>query len=387
MFSDHSARRHTALWLIALILFGLITTLPFWNAKGDDVFIAFRYVRNFVDHGQLAFNLGEPTYGFTSPLWIFLLSGAYALIGDMYVAAWSLCLLSFIAFILILWALASRIIDAPILRATAIGLVLIDPWFMRWAFAGHEITFKISVVAALLWVTAVVVYGPPRRQLHYLGVGALFALSIMTRPEIGLLFLIACCAIARFHNVKGAVLVFLAGVLCYGVWALFCWSRFGYFLPHTILVRTGLEEGLLGRAGRILTWSVPRYVAIVGLPAAGVVLSACIIALRHRSVFRHLKEPVLFLLLLLWIVGVTCGYFLSSAYMASMYTLILSPFIPLAGFALLEAAKRAVPGPLAPRLIALSIAVTVVASGSILAARLGSFSWIVTDNETGLGQG
>jgi hypothetical protein len=60
--------------VIGLILVGILTTLPYWNAKGDDAFITFRFVKNLVEYGQLAYNLGEPIYGFTLLFgWVFLL--------------------------------------------------------------------------------------------------------------------------------------------------------------------------------------------------------------------------------------------------------------------------------------------------------------------------
>ena len=39
----------------------------------DDAFISFVYSRNFAEHGQLAFNLGDPVEGYTNFLWTLLL--------------------------------------------------------------------------------------------------------------------------------------------------------------------------------------------------------------------------------------------------------------------------------------------------------------------------
>ena len=41
---------------------------------GEDAFIFFRYVDNFVKGNGLVFNVGERVEGFTSPFWVFVLS-------------------------------------------------------------------------------------------------------------------------------------------------------------------------------------------------------------------------------------------------------------------------------------------------------------------------
>ena len=44
------------------------------SQAGEDAFIFFRYVDNFVNGHGLVFNIGERVEGFTAPLWVFLLS-------------------------------------------------------------------------------------------------------------------------------------------------------------------------------------------------------------------------------------------------------------------------------------------------------------------------
>lgn len=46
----------------------------------DDAYISFVYARNFAEHGQLVFNLGDPVEGYTNFLWTFLL-GVLMVIG------------------------------------------------------------------------------------------------------------------------------------------------------------------------------------------------------------------------------------------------------------------------------------------------------------------
>ena len=65
-------RRHLlAWWLLPLSLW--LTFQYRWVL--DDAFIYFRYAENFRQTGQLVFNRDEYVEGFTSPLWMLLLTG------------------------------------------------------------------------------------------------------------------------------------------------------------------------------------------------------------------------------------------------------------------------------------------------------------------------
>ena len=49
----------------------------------DDGLIALRYARNLVEHRELVYNVGERVEGFTSPLWVLLVSLGRLIGGDL----------------------------------------------------------------------------------------------------------------------------------------------------------------------------------------------------------------------------------------------------------------------------------------------------------------
>ena len=66
-------KRSRALRLIvAFLVFGTVGYL-LRGYVTDDTFIHLRYVENLLGQGEFSFNPGDPTYGATSPLWIFCL--------------------------------------------------------------------------------------------------------------------------------------------------------------------------------------------------------------------------------------------------------------------------------------------------------------------------
>src|SRR5215470_19748567 len=78
MLRDAWARLRTtpSAWrwpLLALAGAILVAHSLVYNFVTDDAYISFVYSRNFAEHGQLAFNLGQPVEGYTSFLWTVVL--------------------------------------------------------------------------------------------------------------------------------------------------------------------------------------------------------------------------------------------------------------------------------------------------------------------------
>ena len=54
----------------ALAAIALVRALPYFFFTPDDYYIYLRFVQNVVENGEFSVNVGEPTYGFTSVLWL-----------------------------------------------------------------------------------------------------------------------------------------------------------------------------------------------------------------------------------------------------------------------------------------------------------------------------
>ena len=65
---------------------------------GDDAYITFRVVDNFVNGYGLTFNPDERVQAYTHPLWMLLLSAAYAVTSDLFyttlAVSYALCVLA-----------------------------------------------------------------------------------------------------------------------------------------------------------------------------------------------------------------------------------------------------------------------------------------------------
>ncbi len=143
----------------------------------DDAWIHQVYARNLAQLGEWSFNAGQPSGGSTSPLWSFLLAGAYlfhlnpvvwsGLLGGL--ALWITgCL---VESIIRVWYAGYKS------RVPWVGLFIIFEWHMVWAaVSGMETALYICLVMAVFFTLQ-----PQDRQ--YFWAGALIGLCAWVRPD------------------------------------------------------------------------------------------------------------------------------------------------------------------------------------------------------------
>ena len=73
-----AARFPMAIPVLVLLAFMLPLRLGFT----DDGFIHLQYAKNLIQHGEFAFNVGERSFGTTSPLWVMALAAIGARLSD-----------------------------------------------------------------------------------------------------------------------------------------------------------------------------------------------------------------------------------------------------------------------------------------------------------------
>ena len=56
-------------WVALILLVFAAQMLLYLPYVTDDTYIYGRFARNLAEHGELAFNLGQPVHAITSPLW------------------------------------------------------------------------------------------------------------------------------------------------------------------------------------------------------------------------------------------------------------------------------------------------------------------------------
>jgi arabinofuranosyltransferase len=259
-------------WLRRSLVF-VIALSALWHARSydffcDDAFIALRYAKNLIEHHELAYNLGQRVEGFTSPLWVLLVSAVGSL-GVELVAATRL--LAAAAGMGTFWALTlfwdELNPEAPwLVLPPALALAMSAP-FAAWIFGGLETPLFVATFTLAL---ASIARHARVRALRSLVQAALsVAFCALCRPEgatliaMGSVVLCLLPSPASQGRLWRRLLVWaLPILLLVGGYELFRLRYYGYPLPNTFYVKTS-GEGLwqrgvtyLGFAGSEFGWAL-----------------------------------------------------------------------------------------------------------------------------------
>ncbi len=212
-----------------------------YNFVTDDAYISFVFSRNFAEHGELVFNLGQPVEGYTNFLWTLIL-GVLMLVG---IAPESSSRVLGTVCALATLYLVMRIMDRALGRrsawSAAPALVLAtSSGFACWTSGGLETQLFTLLVTGALEATVAAVDEP--RALRRAGI--CLALAAMTRPEG--LFIAVVLGVVRLAHVALAKqgwklreeLVAAGAFLA--LWApWFAWRTwyYGHLAPNTYYVK------------------------------------------------------------------------------------------------------------------------------------------------------
>ena len=175
----HTRKRiYLSLILLIIVLFGTLASI-FYTYTVDDAFITFRYARNLVAGLGPVFNPGERVEGYTTFLWMLLMSAGLALGVDPVVLSKVLGLICGLATIGVTMAMARHTSHTPWRVAILAGLLLAASVDLALnSVTGLETTFFTLLITVAI-----------ARQMHedqrvgWPFSSLLFGLAALTRPE------------------------------------------------------------------------------------------------------------------------------------------------------------------------------------------------------------
>lgn len=181
----------------------------------DDAWIYQTYARNLILYGELAYNLGQPSSGFTSPLWTFLISLGYLLRINFKLWAYLLGALFLSLTSLTVYRLGSTLFPQRKEFPLIAGVFCSLEWHLVWAaFSGMET--MLFTFLSLLLIEQCLRYEPRFRIGGFLLKGLTGGLLTLTRPEGVILFAITFLLHLAFVNKLRAEKVASAILLCIG---------------------------------------------------------------------------------------------------------------------------------------------------------------------------
>jgi hypothetical protein len=143
----------------------------------DDAWIHLTYARNFAEHGQWAFRLGEKSAGSTSPLWTALLSIGFLIRLAPY--AWTYFLGWVVLSLMGVRAesIARRVVKTYQTKIPWVGLFIVLAWHLTWsATSGMETLLHGLIILVVLGMLM-------ENSRQYLTLGLLTGLSVWVRPD------------------------------------------------------------------------------------------------------------------------------------------------------------------------------------------------------------
>ena len=223
----------------------------------DDSYIYLSYIRNFVQHGEIAYNPGEITFGATSLLWVLLISivkiVTHAELQEIvkYTGLFFHGVSSVFVYLLAI-NLTQRMGVSLILS----GLMLANPFLLKSSVSGLETSLNIAMI---LWV----IYQLQKDNFKLsFKTGILIGFLFWSRPENLLFAAFAFCSIPVFEMIqsqeKPSVFIRLCSALLgfaiiAGPWSAYVYFHSGQFIPSTykgliyFFSPSFFQQGLMGR--------------------------------------------------------------------------------------------------------------------------------------------
>jgi hypothetical protein len=340
-------------FILLVCLLVVLTELPFLEYITDDTFIHLQFAKNFSAGHGFSFNAGEPTYGFTSPAWVLLISGVGLTGAELLWTSKALGLLSLLVGAALFYALALRVSSDRYLARTAAVVWAVNAWSVRWGISGMETSLVATwAVCSLYLFLRELSAGRSRHHPWVLG------LACLVRPE-AVLLLVICGAAAALSSSerrwRQAARTVLPGAVVCLAWFSYAFVKFGTVSPNTVAVKAGRFISL-ARAGES-TYVVGKILGLTNAPELILAASAIAAAVLSRTAAR--RPSAFHLAAVGWLVLLPAAYVLRDVQVVSRYLVPVIPFLVLYGFLALRSTAGAV-GPLRARVRQLTFGLAAV---------------------------
>ena len=311
-------------WMVAVVALAIFVLFPYRHFAGDDAYISFRFAQNLATAHGFSFNPDQPTYGSTSPLWVGLLAATGRAGFSIIDGGHLLDALSALLLIPVFFRLSGVYIASLHMRVIASALLILDPWFVRWAMSGME-----NVLALLLLC---VVMLAQQRQRGRAGVSVIAplccGLGILTRPEFavfGALLFVDTIAFEKTYRTKKVAIYSLVGAMVIMPWLVYAWAHFGTIVPNTITAKISRNRGAS------LFGTLKYFGSFFTFEATGLALVLLLEFKRILTVLRNPEGQSRWFLPVSWMLALPTFYAVGGAPVAGRYLLLGLPAYLLLG--------------------------------------------------------
>jgi arabinofuranosyltransferase len=337
---------NTQFWSKWLLVFALpiivavfyFTAVAHFNYSPDDTYIYLRFAKNMIQGNGISFNPGTPTYGFTSPMWLFIISLGGAMGIDVYMVAKVIDLLFASFALIVFYLLAHELIRDIAVAICATIAFSVNAWFMRWAGTGMETSLSVLLMLAVMLFCF--------RNEYFVAI-VMAALLSLVRPESVLIVPIIVADVyinslnkKRAINMAGALI--LVYIVILAPWLIYAYKTFGVMLPNTAFAKAGFHPGISELSATGL--DIVRTIGATDGVAALMVLTGSIVLFVRRKVVDGTNgqdDAVRFFLFrqgltgIGWVAIIIIFYLIADVNVVSRYLLIVTPVLGILAFSFL----------------------------------------------------
>lgn len=232
------------LFLIPIIIMFLVISsyLYGYYKLGDDTYIYLRYAKNLINHLEISFNPGEKSYGFTSPLWLFLIIGMYSFFHKLNSIPEILSLVFSLSTLVVWFFIIKQRTSSNLILILSLMIIAFDPNLLKHSHLGMEapLSYFLSSIIILLFLEY------SRKPRPYV-LGVVFGFYNLVRPES---FILAIIIIVALYKYSAISLNSIIKIVVTAVIVVLPWYAFSIFYFKTLLPYTSLAKGLSFQIGR-----------------------------------------------------------------------------------------------------------------------------------------
>ena len=315
-----------------------ITAVAHFSYTPDDTYIYLQFAKNLTHGNGISFNAGTPTYGFTSPLWLFIVSLGGAMGIDLLMVAKVVDLVLASFALIVFYLIAHELIRDVAVAICATIAFSVNAWFMRWAGTGMETSLAVLLMLATMLFCF--------RNEYFVAI-VMAALLSLVRPEAVMIVPIIVVDVyvnsfnkRRAMNLAGALVLVYAVILA--PWLIYAYKTFGALLPNTAFAKAGFHPGMAQLSATGI--DILKTVGATDGVAALVVLSSSIVLILRRNVLvgaNGQEDAVRFFLFrqgltgIGWVLLIIFFYLLADVNVVSRYLLIVTPVLIILAFSFL----------------------------------------------------
>jgi arabinofuranosyltransferase len=305
---------HRTVVVAAAIAFLVLLIRTAW--LDDDAYITFRTVDNFLNGYGLRWNAVNRVQAYTHPLWMFAMTGAAAITGEVYFAALMLSIgLSLGTVALVLRRVALTVPMALV----AASILALSKAFVDYSTSGLE-----NPLTHLLLVGFFLALTSPLRESRRVLLLSLFtALLMVNRIDTGLLVLPALAVAVWRSGVARAWAPLALGMIPIAAWEIFSVIYYGFPFPNTAYskLQHGVPQPELVAQGLLYFLDSLANDPLTLLAIAAAVLTTAV--RRSFTVWPLSVGIILYLAYIVWVGGdFMSGRFFTAPLLLAVMTLV-----------------------------------------------------------------